>query len=171
MKRFALILALAAAPALGDDALLTKYRGAMDACWSEVGGDVSRAQDCLGKLSDACMEGEPDGMSNLGMSQCLYAEAEFWDEKLNQLWGNVMSALRKADADTRDYAPEEAVREEKLRAAQRAWIGFRDAQCAFDYAIPGGGSVRQLYYPSCLSQMTFERVQDLLGIAEEFRGY
>ena len=168
MNQILPILLLAAVPALADDAeLLQKYRGSADPCWYAA-ADVQDLGACDGLLSEACMAGEPGGMSNLGMSQCVYAEAAFWDEKLNEEWRVVIALMREADRESAAYEPAYAVREEKLRAAQRAWITFRDAQCAFDYAIPGGGSIRQLYAPACLSDMTFERLGDLRAIRAEF---
>jgi uncharacterized protein YecT (DUF1311 family) len=167
---FAFLALALAAPAAADDALLAAYRGPADACWARAEGDLARAEACNGVLSEACMEGEPGGMSNTGMSQCLYAEAAFWDEKLNQEWARVMALVAEADTADRAIDPGYAVREDKLRAAQRAWIAFRDAQCGFDYSIHGGGSMRLLYYPSCLSDMTYARVRDLLGLAVEFGG-
>ncbi len=68
------------------------------------------------------MEGEPGGMSTMGMAGCIAAEVAWWDEKLNDEWPRVMAAARERDEADREYAPGYAVRAEKLRAAQRAWI-------------------------------------------------
>ena len=162
----ALVVGLAA-PAQADEALLAAHRGAADACWASVLGQPERVEGCSDLVFEAC-SATPDGQSNLGMSHCLYAEADFWDEKLNAEWQRLIPLVRETDAVDAAFGPEYAVREDKLRAAQRAWIAFRDAQCAFDYAIPGGGSLRQLYYPGCLADLTRERVADLLSIGMEF---
>jgi len=163
------LLALAA-PTRADEALLAKYRGAADACWASAAGDITHTESCRSLVFDACTLGEPGGQSNQGMSHCLYADAAFWDEKLNALWGHAMAVVRDADAADMEYAPDFAVRAERLRDAQRAWIAFRDAQCAFDYAVFGDGSLRLLLYPGCLADMTFDRVTDLMSIISQFEG-
>lgn len=160
-------LALLAGAAFGDDALLAQFRASADGCWASVRGQPERIEDCADLVYEAC-SASPQGQSNLGMSQCLYAEAAFWDERLNAVWRQVIPKVREADARDRAYEPELAVREDKLRAAERAWIGFRDAQCDFEYSLAGGGSIRQLFYPSCLATETRTRVKNLVGLGQEF---
>ena len=50
---------------------------------------------------------------------------------------------------------------EELRAAQRAWVTFRDAQCRFETAAWEGGSARAMINAACLSVMTVERTKQL----------
>lgn len=168
MKGLLLLVLMWPAVALGQNDLMTRYGAEAAACADDAGRDVLALRHCEGMVAEACMAGEPDGESNLGMSQCSYAEAEFWDARLNAAWRELIALVRHADAESRTYEPEFAVREDRLRAAERAWIAYRDAQCAFDYAIYGSGSMRQLMYPSCLSSMTFERVVDLISMAGDF---
>lgn len=169
--RILLIAALlAATPAVAQEQdLMRAYRSVADTCWARVadGGDITA---CDGLLSEACMEGEPGGMSTMGMAGCIAAEVAWWDEKLNDEWPRVMAAARERDEADREYAPGYAVRAEKLRAAQRAWIAFRDAECGFQYSIPGDGSLRSIYWPSCVSTMTMERLEDLRAIRAELNG-
>jgi uncharacterized protein YecT (DUF1311 family) len=117
-------------------------------------------------LADACMEQEEGGYSTQGMAICMQAEARFWDEWLNTEYRRLVAILRAADEAEAAIAPEYAVREERLRAAQRAWIAFRDAECALEYAQWGMGSMRLLSGASCLSTMTFQRVTDLIRLRE-----
>ncbi|MGY2460821.1 lysozyme inhibitor LprI family protein [Vreelandella sulfidaeris] len=51
---------------------------------------------------------------------------------------------------------------EKLRAAQRAWIGFRDAECAFESSAVEGGSAQPMIRNRCLESVTQARTQTLL---------
>lgn len=172
MKHLVLLIVamwpLAGAAAGETDALLARYRSAVAPCADDAAQDVMAIRHCQGLLDEACMDGEPDGRTTLGMSQCSYAEAAFWDERLNEEWGRVIALVKQADADDRGLEPEYAVREEKLRAAERAWVAFRDAQCAFDYSVFGSGSMRLMLYPDCLSRMTFERLRDLMAIEGDF---
>ncbi len=48
-----------------------------------------------------------------------------------------------------------------LRAAERAWIGFRDAECAFRHASEGGGQDASLIASQCQAELTSDRVRQL----------
>jgi uncharacterized protein YecT (DUF1311 family) len=49
----------------------------------------------------------------------------------------------------------------KLQAAQRAWIAYRDAQCAFDTMGSVGGSMHPLAYSTCADALTREQTKVL----------
>lgn len=49
----------------------------------------------------------------------------------------------------------------KLRAAQRAWIKYRDANCDYETEIGGGGSMATFEYNGCLTGMTADRTTEL----------
>jgi uncharacterized protein YecT (DUF1311 family) len=60
-----------------------------------------------------------------------------------------------------------------LRDMQRAWIGFRDATCAFERAYwgggtGGGGTGGGLAQVSCLMQMTGEQALYLKASGAEY---
>ena len=165
MKALPFILVLVSTPADAQSPLVETYRAPPDAC-------VARAERsaefdaCRSLLSDACMAGEPQGQTTTGMAMCLQAELLFWDERLNAEYRATVANLRRIDESDRAYNPEYAVREERLRDAQRAWIVFRDADCAVDHALHGGGSMRSIMAPSCLARRTFDRVKDLIHLRE-----
>ena len=46
-----------------------------------------------------------------------------------------------------------------LVKAQRAWIGFRDAECNFSASGVEGGSVYPLIYSNCITAQTKARVE------------
>lgn len=151
--------------AWAEEDLLAKYRAESDHCYAQSETSVGK-KACNGLLSGVCMDEEPGGQSTQGMVRCTRAETFFWDEKLNEAYALALADVKAADADDKEYTPEFAVRQDRLRDAQRAWIAFRDAQCGFDYSIWGSGSMSRVWGASCLSQMTFERVLDLLDIQE-----
>ena len=64
---------------------------------------------------------------------------------------------RKADAElTRAYRKLEKTPE--LRAAERAWIAYRDADCAYEAANDRGGSIAPMVTSMCLTARTRERI-------------
>ncbi len=49
----------------------------------------------------------------------------------------------------------------KLKAAQRAWLAYRDAQCAFNAAGSEGGSVHPMVLSMCLDTLTKAQTEQL----------
>lgn len=98
-------------------------------------------QQCLDK---------PDGQSTAGMVQCVGAELEIQDAALNAAWRNLTAGLN-------------ARQKANLLKAQRAWIAFRDADCAARYD-PDWGSMSTINANFCMLRRTVERTIEL----EEF---
>ncbi|WP_292343918.1 lysozyme inhibitor LprI family protein [Mesorhizobium sp.] len=46
-----------------------------------------------------------------------------------------------------------------LQTAQRAWIAFRDAECAYSTADSAGGSIHPMEVSQCLTELTNERTR------------
>jgi uncharacterized protein YecT (DUF1311 family) len=125
----------------------------------------SDAAVCIGKMSRPCME-EPGGYSTAGMATCTFDEADAWDVLLNRYYGHARVLARDLDAGDQENFPEYSVRAETLLAAQRAWITFRDANCAAEYAQGGSGTIRQLFGASCHLHMTAKRAIWLFNYSE-----
>ena len=82
----------------------------------------------------------------LDMSQCIHRELRESDARLNLVY----QALMKALAEPRP-----------LQKAQRAWLAFRDAQCAFDSEALKGGSARPYSLKLCLIVLAEQRIAAL----------
>jgi uncharacterized protein YecT (DUF1311 family) len=54
-----------------------------------------------------------------------------------------------------------------LIAAQKAWISFRDAHCAFEAEEVAGGSMQPMVRAACLEERTLARIEDLKGRYKE----
>lgn len=54
-----------------------------------------------------------------------------------------------------------SVQLELLRTAQRAWIRFRDAECAYQASAFEGGSMQPMVRSSCLARLTDARAAEL----------
>jgi uncharacterized protein YecT (DUF1311 family) len=73
---------------------------------------------------------------------------------------------RKADAElNRAYkaaiAGEDGDAQKLLREAQRDWIKFRDAECAYEAAPNQGGSIYPMVYSGCLTELTRARTKEI----------
>jgi uncharacterized protein YecT (DUF1311 family) len=124
------------------------------------------AQACIGSGSATCMETEADGYTTFGMAACTQAETQAWDDLLNSEYVALRDRARAMDAG--ETNPDYAVRADALLTAQRAWIAFRDAECALAYSEFGGGSMRRLSASGCHLQMTAERTIDLHFMFESY---
>ncbi|WP_246674613.1 lysozyme inhibitor LprI family protein [Mesorhizobium sp. B4-1-3] len=52
-----------------------------------------------------------------------------------------------------------------MQTAQRAWISFRDAECAYSTAGSEGGSIHPTEMSECLTKLTNERIKQLTSDA------
>lgn len=68
------------------------------------------------------------------------------DRELNSAYKDVMKLLSKEKQD-------------KLRAAQRNWIKYRDSSCEREASDYKDGSMYPLIYTNCLEEKTRERTQ------------
>jgi uncharacterized protein YecT (DUF1311 family) len=82
------------------------------------------------------------------MNQCAAQQNAAADKELNALYQQITARL-KGDPD----------RKKLLVGAQRAWVGFRDAECKFSASGVEGGSVYPLIYSNCVTELTRSRVE------------
>lgn len=144
-----------------------EYSGFLEQCYEEADGAEAKSQ-CIGAMAQVCMDDQEGGHTTLGMSSCQNAESQVWDRFLNMENKATMAWSTVADEDEAKHFPEFAKRAEHLRSAQRAWIAFRDAECALEYAQWGSGSMRSIAGTDCLMRMTAERTIELLQMRELF---
>jgi uncharacterized protein YecT (DUF1311 family) len=84
------------------------------------------------------------------MNQCAGQDFKAADKELNTLYQQITGRL-KDNPDGKKL----------LVSAQRAWVGFRDAECKFSASGVTGGSVYPLIYSNCLTAVTKVRVEAL----------
>lgn len=87
-----------------------------------------------------------DAQTTLGMVDCLTALAEAEDVRLNLAY---QALMERSDAG----------QQQPLKAAQRLWIRYRDANCR--YYGSAEGSIRQIEAAQCLHAMTQARACEL----------
>jgi uncharacterized protein YecT (DUF1311 family) len=126
--------------------------------------DAARPMDCIGLTVRDCTA-LPGGETTVGMVACITTETDVWDAILNEEYQTTLARLRAADA-TGDLAAADLTREGTLREAQRAWIAFRDAECRAQYALWGGGTIRQIVGANCVMAETAERAIELRQMRE-----
>jgi uncharacterized protein YecT (DUF1311 family) len=97
------------------------------------------------KTYSACME--KSGGVTINMVECTHNELTLWDKKLNATYSVTMKTLSP-------------FQKKKLVDAQRLWISFRDASCAF-YTDPDGGTMQRIQHVDCLLSATQTRTKEL----------
>ena len=100
-------------------------------------------------------QGEPeqscDG-NTFQMVECLKAKTAEWDKRLNI---GYQKAVQDAGSAQRD----------PLRAAQRLWVQYRDANCLY-YGM-GEGTIARLDAGECMRSMTEARAKELEGLGHQ----
>lgn len=82
------------------------------------------------------------------MTLCANQDYAAMDARLNQAYKKLE---KDSDADTMHL----------LKTAQRAWIAFRDAECAYAAADSEGGSIHPMLVSMCLTKVTEDRIEQL----------
>lgn len=90
--------------------------------------------------------------TQLDENECANENFQKADQQLNQVY----SAYRK-----RLPASQQA----QLKAAQVAWLKFRDASCVFESSGVEGGSAHTMIYLNCLAGTTTDRIKSLQTLA------
>jgi uncharacterized protein YecT (DUF1311 family) len=104
-------------------------------------------------------------ITQLDMNTCAAQDWEEADARLNDVYAQTLAVLQEADAN---YPISGDSEEDRLRAAQRAWIAYRDANCdSAGYPMRGGSAEPLLTY-GCLRSMTEDRIAELQALTETF---
>jgi uncharacterized protein YecT (DUF1311 family) len=91
-----------------------------------------------------------NGQTQRDANICAKQKWEIADQKLNQLWKEVMAL-----ADARGTG-------QVLLDEQRAWLRRRDAHC--EPELEEGGSADYMFYWSCMEEQTLQRIQALRAL-------
>jgi uncharacterized protein YecT (DUF1311 family) len=98
----------------------------------------------------------------LEMVACLQDDFEKADAELNVTYKKLTAAL---SADDKEYgANENDSRIKRLQGAQRAWVAWRDKECALQSIANYGGSLERLDFPACLTNLTIARTKTLADV-------
>ena len=86
------------------------------------------------------------------MVECLKAKTAQWDKQLNIAYQKAVQDAQPAQRD-------------QLRAAQRLWVQYRDANCLY-YGL-GEGTIARLDAGECMRSMTEARAKELEGLGHQ----
>ena len=109
----------------------------------------------LVSVADAGDQGDPEASCNgntFQMVECLKAKTAQWDKRMTIAYQQALKDAVPAQPD-------------QLRAAQRLWIQYRDANCLY-YGL-GEGTIARLDAGECMRSMTEARAKELEGLGHQ----
>jgi uncharacterized protein YecT (DUF1311 family) len=109
----------------------------------------------LVSVADAGDQGDPEAScdgNTFQMVECLKARTAQWDKRMTIAYQQALKDAVPAQPD-------------QLRAAQRLWIQYRDANCLY-YGL-GEGTIARLDAGECMRSMTEARAKELEGLGHQ----
>lgn len=108
---------------------------------------------------------EVDCAKAVAQMELTYCAEQEWmaaDADLNDAYGAARDLMRQVDTGLPE---DQKGAEANLKAAQRAWITFRDAACAAEGYMMHGGSAEPMVIYGCRARLTESRAEDLWQLA------
>jgi len=109
----------------------------------------------LASVAHAGDQGDPEkscGGNTFEMVECLKAQTARWDKRMTTAYQQALKDAVPAQPD-------------QLRAAQRLWIQYRDANCLY-YGL-GEGTIARIDAGECMRNMTQARAKELEDIGHQ----
>lgn len=114
--------------------------------------------------SSVLAQGQPncnDPQTQTEMNICAGLDYKAADAELNRIYRSVVARMKNIDAD---LPPQLRGAEKALRAAQRAWIPYRDKACESYGFLARGGTMESMLVGTCLTDVTRNRIKELQAI-------
>lgn len=94
------------------------------------------------------------------MTRCAGIDFDKADAELNRIWPGLKKDAQDADAEAFEGM---GGYRDALLASQRAWLAYRDAECALQGFEARGGSMEPMLVNACLAEKTTARIKELAG--------
>lgn len=109
-----------------------------------------------------------NAMTQFEMNYCANVDYEVADKALNATYKTVMAHIVEIDKDLAESMPNLVGAVDALKTAQRAWIGYRDGQCALSGFSARGGSMEPMLVSGCLAELTSKRTAELKALLDAY---
>jgi uncharacterized protein YecT (DUF1311 family) len=109
----------------------------------------------LASVAHAGDQGDPEAScdgNTFQMVECLKAKTAQWDKRMTIAYQQALKDAVPAQHD-------------QLRAAQRLWVQYREANCLY-YGL-GEGTIARLDAGECMRSMTEARAKELEGLGHQ----
>ncbi|MBO9698041.1 MAG: DUF1311 domain-containing protein [Sphingopyxis sp.] len=122
-------------------------------------------------LAAAAQDPEIDcdnAMAQIELNACAWKEFERADAAMNAQWKLTAARMKEIDAGFDRSHDNRPGYFDTLLAAQRAWLTYRDKQCASEGYTMRGGSAEPMVISGCQTQLTEARTKQLKDLIEEY---
>lgn len=103
-----------------------------------------------------------NAMAQMEMTFCAEQDWQRADRNLNDAYKAAMAEMKAVDSNLPKAQQGAAAH---LKAAQRAWISFRDEACAAEGYMMHGGSAQPMVIYGCRATLTEQRAEGLWQLA------
>jgi len=107
-----------------------------------------------------------DALTQADMTACATRDWQTADAALNTQWEQTAAHMRQRDIMYDHSHDDRPGFREQLLAAQRAWLGYRDAHCATEGSLARGGTLEPMLVAQCTAERTRQRTRQLQSIEE-----
>lgn len=107
-----------------------------------------------------------DCANAMTQTEMTFCSEQSWiaaDAVLNAAYKDAMAEMKSWDAD---WPAAEQGAASALKAAQRAWVTFRDQACAAEGWSAHGGSMEPMLILDCRARLTRARSADLISLSQ-----
>lgn len=109
-----------------------------------------------------CAEPETDEQG----TECATADFDKATKELNAVYEKLMATKTEQDKEAAAENSPYGSQVDALKNSQRAWIAFRDAQCALVGLQFAGGTIQSTMETSCHADLTKARIAELEKVLE-----
>ena len=105
--------------------------------------------------------------TQIEMNRCASADHEREDAAMTVQWRKTLAYMRKQDLDINPKTDKRRSYGDTLLESQRAWLRYRDTQCAIEGYAARGGSMEPMLIASCKAILTAARWKALAKLVVE----
>ena len=117
-------------------------------------------------LAQATNCSEP--ITQMAMNHCASADHQREDTAMTVQWRKTLAYMRKQDRYTTPNTDKRRSYSDTLLDSQRAWLRYRDTQCAIEGYVARGGSMEPMLIAACKANLTAARRRDLAELMVEY---
>ena len=117
-------------------------------------------------LAQATNCSEP--IAQMEMNRCAWEDHQREDTAMTAQWRKTLAYMRKQDRDTSPNTDKRRSYSDTLLESQRAWLRYRDTQCAIEGYVARGGSMEPMLIAACKAKLTAARRRDLAELMVKY---
>jgi uncharacterized protein YecT (DUF1311 family) len=105
--------------------------------------------------------------TQMEMNRCAAVDHQREDAAMTAQWRKTLAYMRQQDGNQQSNKDKRPSYGDTLLESQRAWLRYRDTQCAIEGYAARGGSMEPMLIAGCKATMTATRRKVLAGLISE----